>query len=178
MNLSQLRPPRGAKRDRKRVGRGNASGTGTYAGKGMKGANARSGPGPFAGFEGGQLPLVRRMARKRGFRNPNRVEFEEVKLSDLARFDAGSEVHPETLIAAGLVTRPKRPVVVLGGGKINRALTVHAHRFTTSAREQIEAAGGQAIVIGGDPAGEAAPAGDPGAATTAEPESAEGAGDQ
>src|SRR5581483_11314348 len=122
MDLSQLRPPRGAKRERKRVGRGNASGNGTYAGKGMKGAKARSGPGPFAGFEGGQLPLVRRMARKRGFKNPFRVRYEEVKVGALGRFDAGSEVGPETMVTAGLVKRPQRPVVIIGGGTLDRAV--------------------------------------------------------
>jgi large subunit ribosomal protein L15 len=149
MDLSQLRPPKGAKRERKRVGRGNASGTGTYAGKGMKGAKARSGPGPFAGFEGGQLPLVRRMARKRGFKNPFKVRYEEVKVGDLARFDAGAEVGPEALVMAGIVKRPQRPVVVLAGGRLDHALTVRAHRFTAGARQRIEAAGGRVEQIGG-----------------------------
>lgn len=148
MDLSQLRPPRGAKRERKRVGRGNASGHGTYAGKGIKGAKARSGPGPFPGFEGGQLQLVRRMARKRGFKKPFKVRYEEVKVGDLARFAAGSEVGPEALVAAGLVKRPERPIVVLAGGLLDRALTVRAHRFTGGARQRIEAAGGRVEVIG------------------------------
>ena len=148
MDLSQLRPPRGAKRQRKRIGRVNASGQGTYAGKGLKGQKARSGPMPYPGFEGGQLPLVRRMARKRGFTNPNKVYYEEVKVSDLARFAAGAEVGPDTLIAAGLVKRPKRPIKVLSNGAINRALTVRAHAFSAAARQKIEAAGGRAEQIG------------------------------
>lgn len=143
MDLSQLRPPRGAKKDRKRVGRGNASGQGTYAGKGMKGAQARSGPGPYPGFEGGQLPLVRRMARKRGFKNPFRVEYEEVKITDLRKFDGGATVGPDELIAAGIVKRPSRPIKVLGGDTLDRVLNVTAHRFTASARQAIEAAGGR-----------------------------------
>ena len=157
MDLSQLRPPKGAKRERKRVGRGNASGTGTYAGKGMKGANARSGPGPYPGFEGGQLPLVRRMARKGGFTNPNRVRYEEVKLSDLKKFD-DAEIGPELLIAAGIVKRPQRPIKVLSNGTVTRALTVRAHAFTAAAREKIEAAGGRAVALGGDGAAETTPA--------------------
>jgi large subunit ribosomal protein L15 len=164
MNLSQLRPPRGAKRARKRVGRGNASGNGTYAGKGLKGAKARSGPGPFPGFEGGQLPLVRRMARKRGFKNPFKVRYEEVKVGALRRFAAGAAVGPEALVAAGLVKRPQRPVVIIGGGSLDRAITVRAHRFTAGAKQTIEAAGGTAEVIGGV----AAPAEAAGAAPAAE----------
>ena len=150
MDLSQLRPPRGAKRERKRVGRGNASGTGTYAGKGLKGQKARSGPMPYPGFEGGQLPLVRRMARKGGFTNPNRVRYEEVKLSDLAKFD-DAEIGPEMLIAARIVKRPQRPIKVLSNGEVTRAITVRAHAFTAAARQKIEAAGGRAERIGGQP---------------------------
>jgi len=148
MNLSQLRPPKGAKKNRKRIGRGNASGQGTYAGKGLKGQKARSGPLPYPGFEGGQWPLIRKLT-KRGFRNPNRVEYEEVKISELRRFDANSAVGPQTLIGAGLVKRPQRPIKILSNGEIDRALTVTAHKFTAAAREKIEAAGGRAIAIGG-----------------------------
>ena len=144
MDLSQLRPAAGSKHPKRRVGRGNASGTGTYAGKGMKGAKARSGPGPYPGFEGGQLPLVRRMARKRGFTNAFRVEFEEVKLRDLGRFDVGSTVDVDVLVQAGLVKRPQRPVKVLATGELDRALTVRVHAYTAAARAKIEAAGGVA----------------------------------
>lgn len=148
MDLSQLRPPKGAKRARKRIGRGNASGTGTYAGKGIKGQKARSGPMPYPGFEGGQMPLVRRMARKRGFTNPRAVHYEEVKLSDLARFETGAEVGPEDLVAAGIVKRPERPVKVLSNGALDRALVVRAHAFSGAARQKIETAGGRAEQIG------------------------------
>lgn len=146
MNLSQLRPPRGAKKERKRIGRGNASGQGTYAGKGLKGQKARSGPMPYAGFEGGQWPLLRKLG-KRGFRSPNRVDYEEVKISDLRRFDANAEVGPDLLIASGLVKRPQRPIKVLSNGTIDRALTVTAHKFTAAAREKIEAAGGTVVQL-------------------------------
>lgn len=152
MDLSRLRPPRGAKHPRKRVGRGNASGQGTYAGKGIKGQQARSGKKlPYPGFEGGQLPLVRRIAR-RGFHNPFKVYYEEVKVCDLARrFAPGSVVGPEEMIAAGLVKRPERPIKVLSNGTIEHALTVRAHKFSAAARQKIEAAGGQVVEMGAVP---------------------------
>jgi large subunit ribosomal protein L15 len=145
---NDLRPPGGAKHKRKRVGRGNASGHGTYSGRGLKGQKARSGPGLRVGFEGGQLPLIQRMSRKRGFTNIFRVEYAEVNLSSLAsRFPAGSEVTPETLVRAGVIKNLKKPVKVLGQGDLEGALTVHAHRFSSTARGKIEAAGGKAEVI-------------------------------
>ena len=154
MQQHELRPPKGATHKRKRVGRGNASGHGTYATKGLKGQKARTGGGVRPGFEGGQLPLVRRMAYKRGFRNPFRVDYEEVNIGDLARFDAGSTVTVDTLRAARLV-RTSRPVKVLGEGDLTSALTVEAHRFSKSAREKIEAAGGSVRwADGGPPAAE------------------------
>ena len=145
MRLHDLRPPAGAKKDRKRIGRGNASGQGTYAGKGMKGAQARSGPNMGAGFEGGQWPLIRKIAR-RGFTSPNRVDYEEVKLVDLGRFSAGSEVGLDQLRAAGLVKR-NLPVKVLSNGKLDHALTVTAHKFTAAAKAKIEAAGGTVVQL-------------------------------
>ena len=146
---NDLRPPRGAKHKRKRVGRGNASGHGTYSGRGLKGQKARSGPGLRAGFEGGQLPLIQRMSRKRGFTNIFRIEYAEVNLGSLAsRFPAGSEVTPEALLQAGVIKNLRRPVKVLGQGDLGEALTVHAHKFSAAAREKIEAAGGKVEVIG------------------------------
>jgi len=148
MLQNDLRPPAGAKHRRKRVGRGNASGHGTYSGRGVKGQKARSGPGLRIGFEGGQLPLIRRMSRKRGFTNIFRVEYAEVNLGSLAsRFPAGSEVTPETLVGAGLIKNLKKPVKVLGQGELERALTVRAHKFSATARQKIEAAGGKTEVI-------------------------------
>lgn len=144
MEQHALRSPRGAKRPRKRVGRGNASGHGTYSGRGIKGQQARSGAGPSAAFEGGQTPLVRRLPRRRGFRNPFRVAYTPVNLRDLARFDAGSEVTPESLRERGIVRSLRQPIKVLGTGELESALTVRVHRISGAARAKIEAAGGAA----------------------------------
>lgn len=141
MQQHELRPPRGAKKARKRVGRGNASGTGTYAGKGMKGQQARAGSGPRPGFEGGQTPLIRRLPVRRGFRNPFRVPFTPVNLRDLGRID-GREITPESLKQAGLIHSSEDVIKVLGDGDISTALTVRVHRVSGPARAKIEAAGG------------------------------------
>jgi large subunit ribosomal protein L15 len=142
MQQHQLRPPRGAKRGRKRVGRGNASGKGTYAGKGMKGQQARAGSGPHRGFEGGQTPLIRRLPVRRGFQNINRVEFAPVNLRDFARLPAGGMVTPDTLLDAGLIDSPRKPVKVLATGEVESSFTVRVHRVSAAARAKIEAAGG------------------------------------
>src|SRR3972149_8956675 len=148
MLQNDLRPPAGAKHKRKRVGRGNASGHGTYSGRGLKGQKARSGARIRPGFEGGQLSLIRRMSRKRGFTNIFRVEYEEVNLRTLtSRFPAGSEVTPEALVGAGVIKNLKKPVKVLGQGDLEGALTVRAHKFSATARQKIEAAGGKTEVI-------------------------------
>ena len=144
MRKHELRPSSGAHHARKRVGRGNASGHGTYSGRGLKGQKARAGGGVRRGFEGGQLPLIRRMARKRGFTNRFRIEYEPVNLSRLSRFPAGSEVTPETLRSTGIVKDRHRPIKVLGDGNLRAALTVRVHKFSASARQKIEAAGGTA----------------------------------
>jgi large subunit ribosomal protein L15 len=146
----ELRPPKGATHKRKRVGRGNASGHGTYATKGLKGQKARSGGGVRPGFEGGQLPLVRRMAYKRGFRNPFRVDYEEVNVGALAAFAAGTEVNGAALRESRLV-RTGRPIKILGEGELTVALTVEADRFSKSAKEKIEAAGGTVRWLHGEP---------------------------
>jgi large subunit ribosomal protein L15 len=138
MQQHDLRPPKGA------------SGHGTYSTRGLKGQKARSGGGVRPHFEGGQLPFVRRMAYKRGFRNPFRVEYEAVNVGDLARFAAGDEVTVATLRDARLVRRGK-PVKVLGTGDLSVALTVEADSFSSSARSKIEAAGGSVRWIGGEP---------------------------
>ncbi len=142
MQQHELRPPRGARKQHKRVGRGNASGHGTYAGRGTKGQQARAGAGPRHGFEGGQTPLIRRLPRRRGFHNPFRVDYTPVNVSDLARFPANSEVTPESLREAGLVRSLRRPVKVLADGELSVALTVRTHRVSAAARAKIEAAGG------------------------------------
>lgn len=143
MKLHDLRPDPGATRPRKRVGRGISAGQGKTAGRGTKGQGARSGPNKGAYFEGGQLPLVRRLPFKRGFTNIFRVEYQEVNVADLGRrFAAGDTVTPETLAAKGLIKKAEEPVVVLGEGELDIKLNVQAHRFSKSAREKIEAAGG------------------------------------
>lgn len=150
MQQHELRQPKGATHKRKRVGRGNASGHGTYATKGLKGQKARSGGGVRPGFEGGQLPLVRRMAYKRGFRNPFRTDYEEVNVGALARFPAGAQVDAAAMRAARLV-RTGRPVKVLGAGDVPVALTVEAASFSKSAKSKIEAAGGSVRWLNGEP---------------------------
>ena len=142
MQQHELRPPRGAKRPRKRIGRGNASGHGTYSGKGLNGQQSRSGYRVRSGFEGGQTPLIRRLPRRRGFRNPFRVEYTPVNLKDLAKFPAGTEITPESLQEAGIVRTARRPVKILADGDVSGALTVRAHRVSAAARDKIEGAGG------------------------------------
>ena len=146
MSLSNLRPPKGAKHSKKRVGRGQGSGNGKTAGRGHKGAKSRSGWKSKRGFEGGQMPLHRRVP-KRGFHNPFREEFEVVNLDTLGeRFDAGIDVTPELMRERGLVGREGR-VKVLARGEIGKALTVRAHKFSGKAAEKIQAAGGKAEVL-------------------------------
>ena len=142
MEQHELRPPRGAKRPRKRIGRGNASGHGTYSGRGIKGQQSRSGSGPSHAFEGGQTPLVRRLPRRRGFHNPFRVAYTPVNLRDLAKFPDGGEVTPESLHEMGVVRSLRRPVKLLGDGDLSVALIVRTHRVSDTARAKIEAAGG------------------------------------
>lgn len=147
MKLHELKPAPGARKARRRVGRGIGSGMGKTAGRGQKGQKARSGGGKGPAFEGGQTPLQRRLP-KRGFKNPFKKEFSEVKVEDLNRFEAGTTVTPEKMIEAGLLRKIARDgVKVLGNGEIDRALTVKAHGFTKSAAAKIEAAGGKTEVI-------------------------------
>ena len=143
-----LRPSRGATHSKKRVGRGNGSGNGTYAGKGLKGQKSRSGKNlPYDAFEGGQFPSSRKFHVLRGFNNKWRVEFQPVNLAALERFEDGSTVSPESLRAAGVLRNLNSPVKILGNGTLTRKLTVSAHRFSESARTKIEAAGGVCTVI-------------------------------
>jgi len=148
MELNSLRPSRGAKRARKRVGRGPGSGSGKTAGRGHKGQKSRSGYSRRFGFEGGQMPLVRRIP-KRGFKNRLRVECQVVNLRALEKaFSDGDTVSPEELISKGLTRRDERPVKILGSGELSKKLTVRAHRFSATAREMIEKVGGSCEVIG------------------------------
>ena len=148
MGLNDLRPPKGAKHAKKRIGRGQGSGNGKTAGRGHKGAKSRSGFHFKRGFEGGQMPLHRRVP-KRGFFNPFRVEYAVVNLDDLAeRFEAGTVVTPELLRECGLVKGAgDQPVKVLARGEVAKALTVRAHKFSGKAAEKIAAAGGKAEPI-------------------------------
>ncbi len=142
MKQHELSPAPGAKRMRKRVGRGCAAGQGKTAGRGMKGQKSRSGGALPLYFEGGQLPLVRRLPHLRGFTNIFRIEYQVVNVDDLSRLDSDSEVTPEAMIDAKMVRSSRQPVKILGRGEIDRPLTVKAHRFSDSARRKIEAAGG------------------------------------
>ena len=147
MRLHDLRPPKGARREKRRVGRGHGSGQGTTAGKGTKGQKARSGRGVPLYFEGGQLPLVRRLPYRRGFRNPFRVEYAIVNVAQLASLPAGSTVTADTLVQAGLLRRGEGPVKVLGDGELSVALHVQTDRVSRQAREKIEAAGGSVVEL-------------------------------
>lgn len=143
MKLHDLRPDPGSRKKRKRVGRGTGSGHGKTAGRGTKGQGARSGGGKGPYFEGGQLPLVRRLPFKRGFTNINKVYFKTVNVDQLVeRFAPGAEVDPVSLALVGLIKKPTDPVVILGRGEIDYALTVKANRFSKTAKTKIEAAGG------------------------------------
>jgi large subunit ribosomal protein L15 len=148
MKLHDLKPTPGSKSRRKRVGRGIAAGQGKTAGRGQKGQGARSGGGKGPYFEGGQLPLVRRLPFKRGFTNIFRIEHQEVNLDRIEeRFDAGTEVTPESLAEKRLIRDADKPVVILGRGELSKKLTLRAHRFTKSASEKVLAAGGTAEVL-------------------------------
>ncbi|MBT2758924.1 50S ribosomal protein L15 [Mesobacillus foraminis] len=146
MKLHELKPAEGSRQERKRKGRGIGSGNGKTAGKGHKGQNARSGGGVRPGFEGGQTPLMRRLP-KRGFTNINRKEYAVVNLDALNRFEDGTEVTPELLIETGLVKKELAGVKVLAKGNLEKKLSVKAHKFSSAAKEAIEAAGGQTEVI-------------------------------
>ena len=147
MNLSEIRQPAGQRKRPKRVGRGMGSGMGKTSGRGEKGQKSRAGYSRKRGFEGGQMPLVRRVP-KRGFHNPFRKEYAIVNLSRLEVLE-GDAFSPDLLIERGVVKKLGAGLKILGGGEVSRALTVSAHCFTKSAKEKIEAAGGKAEVLGG-----------------------------
>lgn len=146
MKLHELKPSEGSRKERNRVGRGTGSGNGKTSGRGHKGQKARSGGGVRLGFEGGQLPLFRRIP-KRGFTNINRKEYAVVNVGTLNRFEDGTEVTPELLIESGVISNAKSGIKVLSEGKIEKKLTVKANKFSAAAKEAIEAAGGQTEVI-------------------------------
>ena len=143
MKQNELQPPKGAKNKRKFVGRGDGSGHGTYSGRGCKGQKSRAGGGVRPGFEGGQLPLIKRLPRKRGFTNIFKTEYNVVNVGKLAVFPAGSEVTPQELLRAGLVNTTNHPTKILGAGNLRYPLLVTANKFSSSAEKKILAAGGK-----------------------------------
>jgi large subunit ribosomal protein L15 len=149
MKLHDLRPNQGSKKNRKRVGRGTGSGMGKTSGRGMNGQNSRAGGGVPLWHQGGDTPYYRRMPKKPGFKNFNRVEFQEVNLEQLSQFRKGSEVTPEKLRDVDLINTLRLPVVILSRGELKKPLKVKAHRFSRKAVEKIEKAGGTVEVIEG-----------------------------
>ena len=141
-----MKPAEGSRKKRKRIGRGIGSGFGKTSGRGHDGQNARSGGGVRLGFEGGQIPLFQRLP-KRGFTNINRKDYAIVNLDTLNRFDEGTEVTPELLIESGIVSNAKSGIKILGNGTLEKKITVKAHKFSASAKEAIEKAGGQTEVV-------------------------------
>ncbi|PSL42546.1 LSU ribosomal protein L15P [Salsuginibacillus halophilus] len=146
MKLHELKAPKGSRKGHQRVGRGNGSGRGNTSGRGEHGQNSRSGGGVRPGFEGGQNPIYKRTP-KRGFTNPTRKEYATVNLDALNRFEDGAEVTPEALLEAGVIRKVNDGVKILGNGTLERKLTVKANKFSASAAQAIEAAGGQTEVI-------------------------------
>jgi large subunit ribosomal protein L15 len=145
MKLHHLKPTDGSKKDKKRVGRGRAGARGKTAGRGTKGTGARKNVPAY--FEGGQMPLQRRVPKLKGFTNPGRVEYAAVNVEVLGKYFASGEVTPDALLAHGLV-RKGRPVKILARGELDHALTVRAHAFSDAAKAKIEAAGGTAELVG------------------------------
>ncbi|PKB78476.1 MAG: 50S ribosomal protein L15 [SAR202 cluster bacterium Io17-Chloro-G9] len=139
----QIAPSKGARKRRKRVGRGDSAGQGSTAGRGMKGQKSRSGGSPRPGFEGGQNPLIKGLPMKRGFNNPFKTYYSLVSLDQLNTFEGGARVTPEDLLGRQILRNLKTPVKIVGNGEITKAVTVAAHKFTRSARESIEAVGGR-----------------------------------
>jgi len=143
MDQSNLKPPAGAKHKKKRVGCGDGSGHGTFSTRGCKGQKSRSGRDLRPGFEGGQLPIIKRLPWTRGFTNVAKIQYSLVNVGELKKFDADSEVNTQILVQSGLVKSAALPVKVLGNGELDRALTVKANKFSEAARSKIEAAGGK-----------------------------------
>ncbi len=147
MRQDELSPAPGSRRNRKKVGRGNGSGHGTYSGRGCNGQKSRSGYKMRPGFEGGQLPLIKRLPRKRGFFNIFRVQYTAVNIDKLNIFESGSEVTPEKLVASGVVKSLRYPIKILAEGNITYPLSIKANKFSAAAKAKIEAAGGKAEEI-------------------------------
>ena len=148
MRQDELSPAPRSRRGRKRVGRGDGSGHGTYSGRGCKGQKSRSGYNIPRGFEGGQLPLIKRLPRKRGFVNIFRVKYSLVNISKLNIFESGSEVTPEKLVAAGVIKSLRHPIKILANGDITYPLVIKANKFSAAAKAKIEAVGGKVEEVG------------------------------
>ena len=143
MQQHSLKSPQGSKKNRKRVGRGDSSGSGSYSGKGMKGQKSRSGGGVRPGFEGGQLPLIKKLSALRGFNNIFRREFIPINLNTISKlYEKDNEISPETLVEKNVLKDTKSPIKILGHGEINFSVKVTAHKFSRSAKDKIIAAGG------------------------------------
>jgi large subunit ribosomal protein L15 len=149
MMQHQVAPSKGARRNRKRVGRGDSAGQGSTAGRGMKGQKSRSGGGPRIGFEGGQLPIIKALPMRRGFTNIFKTYYALVKLETLDQFESNETVTPEVLAERGYIRNLNLPVKIVGGGELTKRLTVVADKFTRTAREGIEAANGTAEEVNG-----------------------------
>ncbi|MBP5274848.1 MAG: 50S ribosomal protein L15 [Abditibacteriota bacterium] len=147
MRLHDLKPNDGAKKDRKRVGRGPGSGRGTTAGRGMNGQKSRSGGGVMVGFEGGQTPLYRKLPHRKGFNSINKKDYVVVNVADFDSFEAGAEITIAALQEAGIISNLKDGVKVLGNGEISKSFTVKANKFSKSAIDKIQAAGGTVEVV-------------------------------
>jgi large subunit ribosomal protein L15 len=147
MKQNELSPSPWSKRNRKRIGRGDGSGHGTYSCRGLKGQKSRAGPGIALRFEGGQTPLVKRLPGRRGFTNIFKTDYAIVDVQQLNIFDQESEVTPQKLIEAGLISSLKKPIKILGDGELQRSLVVKANKFSQAARSKIEAVGGRAEEI-------------------------------
>ena len=150
MKQDQLSAAPGSRRPRKRVGRGSGCGQGNYSARGLRGQKSGAGGGVRRGFEGGQLPLIRRLPSKRGFTNIFRLEYQEVNLKQLGVFGPGEEVTPQVLKEHRIIKSLRKPVKVLGNGEISNSLVIKAHKFSQSARSKVLAAGGQVEEIAGD----------------------------
>ena len=150
MRLDTISPAQGSRKDRKRVGRGNGS-KGNFSGRGCKGQKSRSGHRMKPGFEGGQLPIIKRLPSQRGFTNIFKTEYAVVNLDDLKEFASGSTINRDELIKSGVIGPSKKPLKVLGSGEIKQPLNIKAHKFSASARAKIEAAGGTAEEVGDAP---------------------------
>lgn len=148
LKANELRPSRGSTKTRTRAGRGNSAGRGTYAGRGLKGQNSRSGGGVRPGFEGGQMPLIRRMHTLKGFNNKWRTEYQPVNLGTLSEhFDSGDTVTPELMLAVGVLRHLRQPVKILAGGDLVHPLNISAHKISVAARQKVESVGGQISLI-------------------------------